>query len=106
MNDVPDEILREIETSFPHTSPDGYRYETLPFKRNVYSIWTVYDRGFNYNSGDPSRCIWGFYDAKKKCYCAPINSTKCGNPVELEDTTPYSAMKINHNPLMMCFYHD
>ena len=104
MSDVPDEILREIQTSFPHSPPNGYRYETLPFKRNLYSIWTVYDRGYIYNGNTPSRCIWGFYDAKKKCYFAPINSSKCGDQVELNNTTPYTAMPLNLNPLEMCLY--
>ena len=104
MSCVPDEILREIQTSFPHFPPDGYRYETLPFKRHLYSIWTVYDCGFSYNGNTPSRCIWGFYDAKQKCYYAPINSSKCGDRVDVNNTTPYTAMPINLNPLEMCLY--
>ena len=104
MSCVPDEILREIQTSFPHFPPDGYRYETLPFKRHLYSIWTVYDCGFSYNGNTPSRCIWGFYDAKQKCYYAPINSSKCGDRVDVNNTTPYTSMPINLNPLEMCLY--
>jgi len=104
MSCVSEEILREIQTSFPHFPPTGYKYETLPFKRNLYSIWTVYDRGFSYNGNTPSRCIWGFYDAKQKCYYAPINSSKCGDMVDVNNTTPYTAMPINLNPLEMCFY--
>jgi len=103
VNNVPEEILREIQSRFSHIPPTGYRYETLPFKRDMYSIWTVYDRGFSYNGNSPSYCIWGFYDAKKRCFKAPINATKPGDTVELEDTTPYTAMPLNLNPLEMCF---
>jgi len=89
---------------FPHEPPVGYRYETLPFKRNVISIWTVYDRGFVYNGHTPTRCIWGFYDTKKQCYYAPINSTKQGDQVDIESTTPYSSMQLNLNPLAYALY--
>ena len=49
------------------------------------------------------RTIWGFYDTKKKVYCAPINSTKHGNQVDIKDTRNYTAMQLNLNPLMAAF---
>jgi len=74
-------------------------YEILPFRTNVVSIWIHYDRQFDYNNGQPISCIWGFYHIKKKCYYAPINSSKCGDQVEIERTTPYSAMIPKQTPL-------
>ena len=91
------------EINFPHNPPKGYHYETVQFKSNVVAIWTVYDGRFNYNSGDESRCIWGFYNTKTKCYHSPINSSKQGSAVDLKDTTPYSAMPINLSILERCF---
>jgi hypothetical protein len=44
-----------------------------------------------------------FYDTKKKVYCAPINSTKHGNQVDIKDTRNYTAMQLNLNPLMAAF---
>jgi len=74
-------------------------YEILPFRTNVVSIWIHYDRQFDYNNGQPVGCIWGFYHIKKKCYYAPINSSKCGDQVDIERTTPYSAMIPKQTPL-------
>jgi len=91
-----------IPSDFPHKAPKGYRYETLQFKRNVISIWTVYQRGFTYNGNSESYCIWGFYNTKEQQYYAPINSTKQGNQVDVNDTTPYTSMPLNLNPLMQC----
>jgi len=79
-------------------------YEQTEFKRNVIAIWIHYKRRFDYNLGDPVRCIWGFYDTKKQCYYAPINSTKQGNQVDIESTTPYSSMQLNLNPLEYALY--
>ena len=92
----------ELPPDFPHSPPEGYRYETIQSKRNVLAIWTVYEHGFNYNDHNECYCIWGFYNTKKGCYYSPINSTKQGDQVDINSTTPYSAMKINLNPLMQC----
>lgn len=88
--------------SFCHQPPEGYSYEFYSFKRNVTSIWIRNHAVFSYTS-DPVRSIWGFYNTKKKCYYAPVNASKQGNPVEFEDTTPYSAMQLNLNPLERAF---
>lgn len=88
---------------FPHKAPEGYHYETQPFQRNVIAVWIHYDRKFDYNLGHPVRCIWGFYNTKTKSYHAPINSSKCGDKVDIEKTTPYSAMVPKFNPLEAAF---
>ena len=83
-----------MKFEFPHQAPKGMHYEQTEFKRNVVAIWIHYDRRFDYNLGDAVRCIWGFYDTKKRCYYAPVNSSKQGNQVDIADTTPYTAMQI------------
>jgi hypothetical protein len=89
----------ELPNDFPHIAPEGYRYETLQFKRNLVSIWIVHCTGFTYNGHTESYSIWGFYDTKTGTYYAPINSKTKGKIVDIEDTTPYSAMQLNLNPL-------
>ena len=36
----------------------------------------------------------GFYNIKKRCYYAPINSKKLGAEIDIGKTTPYTAMQI------------
>ena len=88
---------------FPHKAPKGYSYEYTQFKKNVVAIWIRNHSEFSYNGGAPVKSIWGFYDTKTKCYHAPINSSKQGDQVEIENTTPYSAMQLNLNPLEQAF---
>ena len=78
---------------FFHKAPEGYHYEKRDFKSNVISIWIHFDRRFDYNLGDECSCIWGFYNTKTKQFYAPKNSTTMGNVVDLNKTTPYSAMQ-------------
>ena len=95
-------MKHEIPIDFPHEPPEGYRYEAVRKNSTTIAIWTVCNPGFVYNDGNDVRCIWGFYNTKKGCYYAPINSTKQGDPVDINSTTPYSAMQLNLNPLMQC----
>ena len=46
--------MLELPNDFPHSAPKGYRYEAIQSKRNVIAIWTVFERGFNYNDHDES----------------------------------------------------
>ena len=84
---------------FPHRAPKGMYYEQTEFKRNVVAIWIHHRRRFDYNLGDPVRCIWGFYNTKTRVYYSPINSKTIGRAVDIERTTPYSAMLIKQTPL-------
>jgi hypothetical protein len=88
---------------FPHKAPKGYYYEQVQFKRDVIAVWIHHTRKFDYNLGSSVACIWGFYNTKTKTYHAPINSTKCGDKVNIKDTTPYSAMIPKFNPLEAAF---
>ncbi len=90
-------------SEFPHHPPEGYYYEQSQFQKNIIGIWIGYDRTFVYNNGDPVLCIWGFYNTKTKQYHSPINSSKVGDIVRIEDTTPYSAMVVKRTPLERAF---
>jgi len=92
----------ELPPDFIHEPPEGYRYEVEQHRRNMVSIWLRFPHRFSYCDHAP-RTIWGFYDTKKKVYCAPINSTKHGNQVDIKDTRNYTAMQLNLNPLMAAF---
>ena len=91
-----------LPDGFPHKPPKGYSYEVKEHKRNMVSIWLRNHASFSYTS-DPVRTIWGFYNTKKGCYHAPINSSKHGNQVDIKDTRDYTAMQLNLNPLMQAF---
>ena len=91
-----------LPDGFPHKPPQGYSYEVKEHKRNMVSIWLRNHATFSYTS-DPVRTIWGFYNTKKGCYHAPINSTKHGDQVDINDTRDYTAMQLNLNPLMRAF---
>lgn len=88
---------------FTHKAPEGYSYEYTSFKRNVTAIWLRNHSLFVYTS-DPVRTIFGFYNTKTRKYFAPINSKKVGKEVKLSDTTPYTAMPLNLNPLEHALY--
>jgi len=95
--------MHKLPESFSHKPPKGMYYEQTEFKRNVIAIWVHYKRRFDYNLGDAVRCIWGFYNTKTNSYHAPINSSTVGSIVDINDTTPYSAMQLNLNPLEAAF---
>ncbi len=88
---------------FPHIAPKGYSYEQTDFKRNVVAIWIHNHYRFVYNGGGTARSIWGFYNTKTKTYYSPINSKSIGQSVDIENTTPYSAMQIKQSPLESAF---
>lgn len=94
----------ELPSDFIHQPPEGYTYEVKSFRRNVLSIWCCNHAQFSYNGGAVAKSIWGFYNTKQRTYFAPINSTKCGNKVDIHKTTPYSAMQLNLNPLEHVLY--
>ena len=89
----------ELPNGFPHLPPKGYWYEAVRKNATTIAIWTVCNPGFIYNDGNDVRCIWGFYNPKKQQYYAPINSKKVGAPVDINATTPYTAMQLNLNGL-------
>ena len=95
--------MLELPHDFTHQPPEeGYWYSVESFKRNMVSIWLHHPDRFVYTA-DPVRTIWGFYDTKKKVYCAPINSKKSGDVVDISDTRPWTAMQINYQGLERFF---
>lgn len=88
---------------FPHEPPKGYSYEFEQFNSRLISIWLRSDYKFSYNGGKSTRTIWGFYSPKKREYYSPINSSKCGDKVNIKDTRNYTAMPIKLTPLEICF---
>lgn len=88
---------------FPHSPPEGYSYEFEQFNTRLISIWLYCHRHFDYNLGKPTRTIWGFYSPKKREYYAPVNASKCGDKVNIENTRNYTAMPLNLTSLERCF---
>ena len=88
---------------FPHVAPNNCYYEYKDFRRNVLSIWLCDRTHYNYTDRNPINTIWGFYNTKTKQYYAPISSTKQGDKVRIEDTTPYTAMQLKYTPLELAF---
>ena len=93
-----------MNLKIPHTPPEGYEYQSVKFKTNIIAVWLLCHRRFIYNGGTPTRTIWGFYNTKTKQYHAPINSKTIGQVVSLNDTTPYTSMPLNLNPLEHALY--
>jgi hypothetical protein len=101
--------LRSLTTDlticdFPHTPPEGYSYEFEEFNTRLTSIWLLCHHRFDYNLGKPTRTIWGFYSPKKREYYAPINSSKCGDKVDIDNTRSYTAIPIKRTALEAAFY--
>ena len=92
----------ELPLNFPHKAPKGFSYEVESYKSNVIAIWLLHHRKYCYSS-DPVRTIWGFYNTRKGCYHAPINSTKHGDQVDISNTRPYTAMQLKLTPLEAAF---
>lgn len=92
----------ELPVDFPHTAPDGFRYEVTQPKRNTLAIWLCHPAVYSYTN-DPVKTIWGFYRSNKKTYHAPINSNKVGEIVDIKSTRPWTAMKIHYKGLQRFF---
>lgn len=91
-----------IDFDFPHQPPEGYSYEFQEFNTRLVSIWLCHTYPFTYTTKSV-KSIWGFYSPKKREYYSPINSTKCGNKVDIKSTSPYTAIQIKLTPLEAAF---
>ena len=89
----------ELPPDFIHEAPPRFRYRTAKFKANVISIWCDHLDNYCFSNGDQVSTIWGFYNTKKRQYFAPINSKKIGAVVDINSTTPYTAMQLNRKGL-------
>ena len=93
----------ELPPDFIHEPPEGYHYEVESFRRNVCRICIVNDGSFSYTDVAP-KSVWGFYNTKTRKYSAPINYSKQGDTVNINQTRPYTAMQLNLNPLEAALY--
>ena len=87
----------------PIIPPKGYSYEYAEHNTRLIAIWLRHHKVYDYNLGKSVRSIWGFYSKKKKEYYAPLNSSKPGKTVKIEDTSSYTAMPISRTPLEKYF---
>ena len=94
--------LLELPPDFIHEPPEVYSYKVTEHRKNMLAIWIINHGMFSYTD-TPPQSIWGFYSRTKRCYHAPINSTKLGDKVDISNTRPYTAMQLNLNPLMAAF---
>ena len=89
---------------FPHKPPEGYEYWQEKFNTKLTRIWIKnVSMEFIYGNEPHPSSVWGFYDNKKGCFIAPINHKKPGKVVNINDTTPYSAMQLKLTPLEQAF---
>jgi hypothetical protein len=78
-----------------HIPPEGYSYEfDKDFKRNTVAIWIRNHSHFDYNGADSIKSIWGFYNTKTRQFHSPVNAQTVGSVVDINKTTPYSAMQL------------
>ena len=83
---------------YPHNPPPGYEYWSESYSKTIDRIWIRNLGEFTYTEDKPST-VWGFYNKRTGEYIAPINWKKPGKVVKVEDTSPYSAMVLQLNPL-------
>jgi hypothetical protein len=88
---------------FPHKAPKGYSYEYEQFNASTLRIMLCCNRKFDYNLGARTKTIWGFYKPKKRIYLAPVNVKTIGKQVDINNTTPYTAMQLKRTPLEQFF---
>ena len=88
---------------FPHKAPKDYSYEFETWNPTTIRIMLRCHRKFDYNLGASTSTVWGFFKSKKRTYYAPINAKSIGKQVNINSTTPYSAMIPNRTPLESAF---
>jgi hypothetical protein len=88
---------------FPHRAPINYTYEFENWNSSTVRIMMSCSRKFDYNLGARTKTVWGFYKPKKRLYYAPINAKTIGKQVDIDDTSPYSAMPLNKTALEKAF---
>jgi len=88
---------------FPHKSPKDYSYEFENWNASTLRIMLICHKQFDYNLGDSTKTVWGFYKPKKHTYYAPVNVKTIGKQVDIDSTTAYTAMPLKQTPLEQFF---
>ena len=88
---------------FPHKAPKDYSYEFENWNASTIRIMLCCHREFDYNLGASTKTVWGFYKPKKRVYLAPVNVKTIGKQVDINNTTPYTAMPLQQTPLEQFF---
>jgi hypothetical protein len=88
---------------FPHKAPKDYSYEFETWNTRTIRIMLRCNRKFDYNLGACTKTVWGFYSPKKRVYYSPVNAKTIGKQVDIENTTPYTAMPLKQTPLESAF---
>jgi hypothetical protein len=88
---------------FPHKPPKDYSYEFENWNASTIRIMLCCNREFDYNLGASTKTVWGFYKPKKRVYLAPVNVKTIGKQVDINNTTPYTAMIPKQTPLEQFF---
>jgi hypothetical protein len=88
---------------FPHKAPKDYSYEFENWNASTIRIMLCCHREFDYNLGARTKTVWGFYKPKKRIYLAPVNAKTIGKQVDINNTTPYTAMPLNMTVLEKYF---
>lgn len=98
-------IELELPNDFIHEAPTGYSYSVSEFKTNVLSIWLNHHQEYIYTK-EPVKSIWGFVKFTKKGhkYYSPINSKKVGKEIDINETRPFSSMRLTLTPLEAAFF--
>ena len=87
---------------FPHKAPKGYEYWSDDYSKTIKRIWIRNLGTFTYTQEQPS-AVWGFFNRKTGQFISPINWKKPGKVVDINDTSPYTAMPLNLTPLEAAF---
>jgi len=88
---------------FPHKAPKDYSYQFETWNTRTIRIMLTCSKQFDYNHGVQTQTVWGFYSPKKRVYYAPVNVKTIGKEVNINNTTPYTAMPIKQTPLTAAF---
>tara|TARA_B100000073_G_scaffold152506_1_gene125830 strand:- start:1245 stop:1526 length:282 start_codon:yes stop_codon:yes gene_type:complete len=87
---------------FPHKAPKGYEYWSDDYSKTIKRIWIRNLGTFTYTEEQPS-AVWGFFNRKTGDFIAPINCKKPGKVVDINRTSPYTAMPLQLTPLEAAF---
>ena len=89
---------------FTHKAPKGYEYWSDDYSKTIKRIWIRnISREFIYGDEKHPSSVWGFFNRKTGDYIAPINSKKPGKVVDINRTSPSTAMPLQLTPLEAAF---